>query len=145
MNQSSQRDEREKKRLREKLIWQREERERERERTKARFGLSLNWSHDGLWWWLVMVTIGVVVVACGGTMKVQWEERTLGKRKKWRRRRDRDQNGLEWECQTNFWLETLCDGISHTGGSHYLLNFTKMPLKLNSKKLKTSKICFLFP
>ena len=29
-----------------------------------------------------MVTTGVVVVACGGVMKVQREERHLGKRKK---------------------------------------------------------------
>ena len=29
-----------------------------------------------------MVTIGVVVVACGGAIKVQWEGRTLGKGKK---------------------------------------------------------------
>ena len=29
-----------------------------------------------------MVTTGVVVVACGGVIKVQWEGRTLGKGKK---------------------------------------------------------------
>ena len=104
-------------------------------------------SHSKLiWWLLVMVTIGVVVAACGGAMKGQWEERALGKRKKkWRRRRDREKNGLEWECQTDFWRETLCDGTSHMGGSHSLLNFTKMPLKLNSQKLKTPKSCFHFP
>ena len=165
--------------------WKREKTP-ERETTKARSGLSLNWSHSGLWWLLMMVTIwqkgwereimleretdlakggkrekknkgsiwwslvmvmiGVVVVACGGAMKGQWEERALGKRKKkWRRRRDREKNGLEWECQTDFWRETLCEGTSHTGGYHSLLNFTKMPLKLNSQKLKTPKSYFHFP
>ena len=87
-----------------------------------RSGLSLNWSHSGLWWLLMMVmiwqkgwdrektperetdlakggkrerknegptwwllmmeTTGVMVAACGGAMKGQWEERALGKRKK---------------------------------------------------------------
>ena len=41
--------------------------------------------------------------------------------------------------------ETLLDGTSHTGGFHSLLNFIKMPLKLNSQKLKTPMWCFLFP
>ena len=35
-----------------------------------------------IWWLLVMVTTGVVVVACGGAMKGQGEERALGKGKK---------------------------------------------------------------
>ena len=48
------------------------------------------------WWLLMMVTIGVVVEACGGAMKGQWEERALGKRKKkWRRRRDSEERVRE--------------------------------------------------
>lgn len=52
---------REKKRLREKPIWQSEEREK---KTKAR-------SSGSSWWLLVMLTTGVVVVACEGAMKGQ--------------------------------------------------------------------------
>ena len=46
---------REKKRLREKPIWQREEKERKNE--------------GPIWWLLVMVTTGLVAAACGGAMK----------------------------------------------------------------------------
>ena len=83
-----------------------------------------------------MVMTGVVVAACGEAMKGQWEERALGKRKK---------NEEGEETEKNGWRETLLDGTSHTGGSHSLLNFTKMPLKLNSQKMKTHISFFLFP
>ena len=44
-----------------------------------------------------MVTIGVVVAACGGAMKGQWEERALGKRKKKKNEEGEEtaKNGLE--------------------------------------------------
>ena len=64
MNQSSKRDEREKKKLREKPILQREERERKNE---GPIWIELELISR----WLVMVTTSVVVVACGGAVKVQ--------------------------------------------------------------------------
>ena len=54
MNQSSKRDEREKKRLRKKLIWQRKERERERK------------NEGPIWAELELISRWLVVVACDG-------------------------------------------------------------------------------
>ena len=70
-------------------------REREKKKTKAQSGLSLNWSCGGSWWLLVMVTTSVMVAACGGAMKGQWEERALGKRKK-------NEEGEETEKRTGW-------------------------------------------
>ena len=61
---------------------------------------------------------------------------TLGKRKKKMKKEKR---------QRRTGREMLLDGTSHMGGSHYLLNFIKMPLKLDSQKLKIPICCFLFP
>ena len=72
----------------------RKERERKK-KTKAQSGLSLNWSCGGSWWLLVMVTTSVMVAACGGAMKGQWEERALGKRKK-------NEEGEETEKRTGW-------------------------------------------
>ena len=91
-----------------------------------------------------MVTTGVVVVACGGAMKVQWEKRTLGKKKK------KNEEGEETEIKTS-WSENAklifgerpyVMGQVRRVGPIICLILQKMPLKLNSKKLKTSKICF---
>ena len=69
------------------MIWQKGwERERERtpkrETNLAKGGKRERKNEGPIWCLLVMVTTGVVVVACGGAMKGQWEERALDKRKK---------------------------------------------------------------
>ena len=115
----------------------------EREIDLAKGGKRERKNEGSIWWLLMMVTTGVVVVACGGAMKGQWEERALGKRKKMKKeKRQRE----EWvRVRLIFGERRYVMGQVFTGGSHSLLNFTKMPLKLNSQKLKTPNSCFHFP
>ena len=152
------------KRGREKMLTKTQERENDLAKGKRESSSRSEW---GWAWtnlgclnretWLRAISRWLVVVY-GGAMEVWWGECSRQK-KKWKGRRDNRPEKKKWG-QTNFWRETLCDGTSHMGGSHYLLNFTKMPLKLfthyllnftkmplklNSQKLKTSKICFQFP
>ena len=84
-------------------------------------------------------------MAYGGAMKGSMKREIYVKEKKNEEGEEtKSRTGLSENAKLIFKRESLCDGTSHTGGSHYLLNSTKMPLKLNSQKLKTSKICFQF-
>ena len=72
----------------------------------------------------------------GSTLSLSEKRKLWVKEKKNEEGEVTEKNGLERDVTKR--------DKSH-GGSHSLLNFTKMPVKLNSQKLKTPISSFLFP